>query len=245
MTGLRVLAFGYSASLVLPIFNMSCNIRSPSIASAAIFCPQSKAPGERYLEELHAFLHQNHHLRGFVQDILSLGNTWAILASTREDIAGLDQGPRYIQNLADWISTGQSSKVANCMSGILSLPLLVIIQVSQYFQYLELYGLSHSQLAEKLRAGGGIQGYCGGLCPALAIACSSDESEVVERAAAAMRIALAIGAYGELGDDESVPGATTIVVRLKVAGQGEELVSRFPGVSCTRAPALVGFDTGP
>ncbi|KAL9046401.1 MAG: hypothetical protein Q9214_000753 [Letrouitia sp. 1 TL-2023] len=222
---------------------MSFNIRSPPIASAAIFCPQSKAPGEGYLEELHAFLHQNHYLRGFVQDILSLRDTWAILASTREDIAGLSQGPRYIQNLADWICTGQSSKIANCMSGILSLPLLVIIQVSQYFQYLELYGLSHSQLAEKFRAGGGIQGYCGGLCPALAIACSRDEAEIVERAAVAMRIALAIGAYGELGDDESMEGATTIVVRLKMAGQGEKLVARFPGsyISAVTDPKTISI----
>ncbi|KAL9608393.1 MAG: hypothetical protein Q9167_006773 [Letrouitia subvulpina] len=222
---------------------MPFGIRSPPVASAAIFCPQSKAPGEAYLGELHAFLCQNHHLRGFVQDILSLGDTWAVLGSTRKDIAGLSQGPQYIQNLVNWISTGQSSKIANCMSGILSLPLLVIIQISQYFQYLEQYSLSHDQLAEKLRAGGGIQGYCGGLCPALAIACSRDEAEVVEHAAAAMRIALAIGAYGELGDDESVPGATTIVVRLKRAGQGEELVSRFPGsyISAVTDPKTVSI----
>lgn len=90
--------------------------------------------------------------------------------------------------------------------------------------------ISHSQFLAKLRAGGGLHGYCGGLLPAIAIACSKDEAAVVENAAIAMRIALAIGAYGELGDDEAVPGATTIVCRLKQAGQGEELAARFPGV---------------
>jgi hypothetical protein len=45
-----------------------------------------------------------------------------------------------------------------------------------------------------------------------------------------MRIALGIGAYGELGDDENIPGPTTIVLRLKRPGQGEELVKKFPGV---------------
>lgn len=87
----------------------------------------------------------------------------------------------------------------------------------------------------QLRAGGGLQGYCGGLLPAMAIACSSTEDEVAENASIAARIALAIGAYGELGDDESVPGATTIVVRTKRVGQGEELVQKFPGVSCSNA----------
>ena len=91
--------------------------------------------------------------------------------------------------------------------------------------------MSHSQFLVQLKSGGGIQGYCGGLLPALAIACSENESKVVENAAIAMRIALAIGAYGELGDDESVPGATTIVVRTKRVGQGDELVGKFPGVS--------------
>ena len=117
------------------------------------------------------------------------------------------------------------------MSGIMSLPLLVVMQVCQYFQYLELHGVTHAQFLEQLRAGGGIQGYCGGLPPGVAIACSQTEEEVVENACVALRIALAIGAYGELGDDESVPGATTIVVRVKKVGQGEGLVENFPGVS--------------
>ena len=201
------------------------------IASVAIFCPQSKAPGERYLSQLHHFLRHNNHLEPFVQDLLDLKDVWNILAKQREDIADLGQGPRYMRNLSEWVTTGKSSQIANCMSGIISLPLLVVIQICQYLQYLELHGLSHSQFMEQLQGGGGVQGYCGGLLPAIAIACSKNESEVVKNAARAVRIALAIGAYGELGDDESVSGATTIVVRTKRVGQGAELVERFPGVS--------------
>lgn len=133
--------------------------------------------------------------------------------------------------MAEWFKTGKSAAIAYSMSGILTLPMLVIIQICQYFQYLELHGITHAQFLAQLRAGGGVQGYCGGLLPAIAIACSRDEAEVVENAAKAARIALAIGAYGELGDDESVPGATTIVVRLKRPGQGEEILQKFPGVS--------------
>ena len=116
------------------------------------------------------------------------------------------------------------------MSGILSLPLLVIIQIGQYFQYLEVLGIKHAEFIAQLRKGGGLQGYCGGMAPAIAIACSKDEAEVVKNAAIVMRIALAIGAYGELGDDAATPGATTIVVRTKRVGQADELVSKFPGV---------------
>ncbi|KAL6720906.1 hypothetical protein ACLMJK_000005 [Lecanora helva] len=216
---------------------------APQIASVGIFCPQSKAPGESYLAELHGFLCQNQYLRKLIPEVLSLRDTWTFLAKERDDIAGLSQGPKHMENLAEWITTGRSPEIASCMSGIVVLPLIVIIQVSQYFQYLQLYDLSHSQMADRLRAGGGIQGYCGGLCPALAIACSTDESEVIDNAVVAMRIALAIGAYGELGDDESEPGATTIVVRLKKVGQGEELVSRFPGsyISAVTDPKTISI----
>ena len=213
---------------------MAFATKGQPIASVAVFCPQSKAPDESYLNGLRTFLKTNNNLDRFTHHILGLPDVWSILAGKRHDIANLEQGPRHIKNLSQWVTSGDSSRIANCMSGILSLPLLVIIQVCQYFQYLELHDKSHAEFSAYLRAGGGIQGYCGGLCPAIAIACSKDEAEVVEHAATAMRIALAIGAYGELGDDEAVPGATTIVCRVKRVGQGEELVAKFPGVSRPR-----------
>ena len=209
------------------------------LASVAVFCPQSKAPGEAYLNQLHSFIRQNKHLEPFVQHMLKLHDVWTILAEQRQDIADLGQGPRYLQNMSEWLKTGKSAPIAYSMSGILTLPMLVIIQICQYFQYLELHGITHAQFLAQLRAGGGVQGYCGGLLPAIAIACSRDEAEVVENAAKAARIALAIGAYGELGDDESVPGATTIVVRLKRPGQGEEIIGRFPGVSFSNLACLL------
>lgn len=200
--------------------------------SVAIFCPQSKAPQKTYLDRLHSFLCRNPFLKPFVRDIQDLPQTWETFANYREDIAALNQGPRYMKNLSEWITTGESEPIANAMSGILSLPLLVIIQIGQYFQFLELKGMKHFEFLNQLRNGGGVQGYCGGLLPAMVIACSKDETELARYASVAMRIALGIGAYGELGDDESIPGPTTIVVRLKNVGQGEEIVSKFPGVSC-------------
>ena len=199
--------------------------------SMAIFCPQSKAPTEDYLNRLHSYLCGNKELQPFVQAINKLSDTWSIFATHRADIAALEQGPRYMQLLSDWITTGESSSISNAMSGILSLPLLTIIQIGQYFEYLESKGMKHIDFVEKVRDGGGLQGYCGGLLPAIAIACSATEEEVVTNASNAMRIALGIGAYGELGDDANETGPTTMVVRLKYEEQGEEIIQRFPGVS--------------
>ena len=200
------------------------------MVSFAVFAPQSKAPTEQYLAQLRHFLIQNDNLHYFLQDILKLTDTWNTVARQRPDIAALAAGPRHTQNLAEWIASGKSGSIANTMSGILSLPLLTIVQIGQYFQYLQARGLRHKDMLHNLRENGGFQGYCGGLLPAIAIACSRSEAEVACNAAKVMRIALAIGAYSELGDDESIPGGTTMVVRVKQPGQAEELVKDFPGV---------------
>lgn len=202
------------------------------LPSMAVFSPQSKAPQEAYLDELRSYLCGKAELRPLLDAIEDLPNTWSIFADYNPDIAALSQGLRYTQALSDWVRNGNSSKIANVMSGILSLPLLTIIQVVQYFQFLEVKKLRHSDFIARLRDRGGVQGYCGGLMPAIAIACSASESEVAVNASKAMGIALGVGAYGELGDDENIKGPTTIVVRLKHAGQGEEMIEDFPDVSC-------------
>lgn len=173
---------------------------------------------------------QHPELRKLAAEVQRLGETWDILAARRADIAALHQGPRYLQALHSWVETGASEPVANAMSGILSLPLLVVIQTCQYFQYLKLAGLTHAEFLRGLETGGA-QGYCGGLLPAMAVACARDEEEVVRKAGIAMRVALAVGAYGELGDDENLPGPTTIVLRLRHEGQGDDIARKFPGVS--------------
>lgn len=200
------------------------------LPSMAVFSPQSKAPKEAYLDELRSYLCGKLELRPLLDAILDLPKTWSYFAEYNSDIAALNQGLRYTRALSDWIENGNSSNIANAMSGILSLPLLTIIQVVQYFQFLEVKRLRHSDLMERLRDRGGVQGYCGGLMPAIAIACSADEAEIATNASKAMNIALGVGAYGELGDDENIEGATTIVVRLKHEGQGEEIIRDFPDV---------------
>ena len=200
------------------------------LPSMAVFSPQSKAPQEAYLDELRSYLCGKAELRPLLDAIEDLPNAWSIFAGYNSDIAALSQGLRYTQALADWVRNGNSSRIANVMSGILSLPLLTIIQVVQYFQFLEVKKLQHVDFVARLRNRGGLQGYCGGLMPAIAIACSASEAEVAINASKAMRIALGVGAYGELGDDESIEGPTTIVVRLKYPGQAKEIIEDFPDV---------------
>ena len=196
----------------------------------AIFSPQSKQPSVEYLHQLRSFLRRKDELKPFLQAIENLPATWSILASHRKDIAVLEQGPKYINMLSNWIAEGEVSEISTLMSSILVLPLLTIIQVGQYFHFLELKRWTHHEFLTQLRNGGGIQGYCGGLLPAVAIACSDDESEVVTLASKSMHLALCIGAYAELGDDLTQTGPSLMVVRFKYSGQAEEIIKDFPGV---------------
>ncbi|KAG9187871.1 hypothetical protein G6011_05742 [Alternaria panax] len=200
-----------------------------STPSVAFFCPQSKAPTEAYLGQLQKYILDTPLLQPFAEAITSLRDTWSTLCEGHPDIAKLKSGERHVVSLERWITDGIAGPVSSSMSGILALPLLVVIQICQYFQLLELHGLTHEQMLSNLRNGGGAQGYCGGLPTAFAISCAEDEEDVVRLATKALRLAFAIGAFGELGDDESIEGATTIAVRLRASQQGDELIEGIAG----------------
>jgi hypothetical protein len=199
--------------------------------SMGVFCPQSRAPSQSYLESIQSFISNHHVLQCIVQNIPTLLDVWSILAEKKPGIARLSQGPRYAKLLTQWLVDGASDTVASTSSGIVALTRLVIIQITQYFQFLESRDMTHADFIAQVRDAGGIQGYCGGLPAAVALACSKSEQDLIQSVCTAIRLAYAIGVYAELGDDSDIPGTTTIVVRLKREGQAEELVRMFPNAS--------------
>lgn len=138
-------------------------------------------------------------------------------------------------SLEQWITEGLTGPVSNPVWSTLSLPLLAVMQICQYFQLLDMHNITHAQMLESLKNGGGAHGYCGGLPAAFAIACAQDEEDVVRLACKAVRLAFAVGAFGELGDDVSIDGVTTIAVRLRASQQADGLVKDIAGVSRFRS----------
>lgn len=200
--------------------------------SAAFFCPQSRAPDEEYLAGLHSFLLHNTYGQFLLDEIAKLDDTWTLFASARADVRALSHGPVLVDLLRDWATSGQSGPLAAARSGIVALPLLVVLQIGQYLRYLEAHNVSHSKIVADVQNAGGLQGYCGGLPSAIAIAAARDEHEVVRNTVIVMRVVLGVGAYGEAADNTRGTGATTLALRLKYEGQGDDLVRGFPGV-CT------------
>ena len=240
------------------------------LVSAAFFCPQARAPDEEYLDGLRSFLSHNRYGQVLLKEIIALktDRIWSVFTASREDVAALRHGPEYVDMLHDWAAEGISGPLSRARSGIVALPLLVVLQITQYLRYLAHHGLSHEDFIAGVSKGGGLQGYCGGLpvsvadplrllfsssglCSilsdlwqsALAIACAQDEEEVVKHAATAIRIVLGVGAYGEAADDTGGTGSTTLAMRLKYEGQGDDLTRRFPGtyVSAITEPRSVSI----
>lgn len=202
---------------------------SPTV-SGAFFNPQSRAPTPEYLNGLQAFLQQHPHGKTLLQHVASLGSVWPVWASIREDIRTLPNAEHYVNLLVSWAKGGPSDPVSEARTGVIALPLLLILQLGQYFRYLEHTGLSHAEFIEQAGGAGGIQGCCGGEPPALSVALAKDEAQVVENAAVFLRILVGVGSYIEAVDDWTSSEPTIIAIRLKHEGQGEELMQKFPGV---------------
>ncbi|KAI1416405.1 BcPKS16, polyketide synthase [Hypoxylon sp. FL1857] len=210
--------------------------------SVAVCGPLTRPPTESYLSEIRTFLLADESLQVFTQELLSLESTWDIVAGRQCSIAKLSQGPSHTKALSNWIKYGDSTALTEANSGIIAMPFLITIQITQYVQYLRHNRVSHTKFLDGLRAGG-MQGYCAGLLAAFSIACARDESEVAQNAAIALRVGLMIGAYQELGDHESPLGASTMVLRLSYPGQGDEIVGQFPGcyISAVTDPKTVSI----
>ncbi|KAF2008704.1 ketoacyl-synt-domain-containing protein [Aaosphaeria arxii CBS 175.79] len=211
--------------------------------SAAFFCPQGRAPPELCLVGLQSFLQRNPHGECLLQHVARLDEAFQMFCSARDDIRSLPKGSSEVRTLMDWAAGGSSAPISQARSGIIALPLLLILQLGQYLRYLEIHSLSHSGFVEQVQHVGGIQGYCGGAAAALSIACAKDEAEVIQNAAVFLRLLVGIGACIEAADYPSTGASTVIACRLKYEGQGDELVARFPGtyVSAVTEPRSISI----
>jgi hypothetical protein len=205
----------------------------PTRVSAAFFSPQSRAPTTEYLNGLQSFLEESTHGKILLQHVATLGSIWPIWTAAQPDLRVLHTAQKHVDKLVHWARGGPSSPVAEARTGIIALPLLLVVQLGQYFRYLEFHSISHNQFITDVRDAGGIQGCCGGEPAALSIACAKDEAHVVENAAVFLRIVVGMGGLIEALADGQSSEATIVALRLKYEGQEKDLMQKFPGVSAT------------
>lgn len=207
--------------------------------SLIVFGPQSKKPREQTLGQLRSFICQDAALRPMVDAIFDLPKLWSFLSAQDPRVLKLHSGLEGLQALSEWMATGDTSFISNSTSGAVALPLLAIVQIAQYLQLLRKHSIDHGALVQATASGAGVQGFCTGFLMAVVVSGSVNEEHLVDRTCTAIRLAVAIGIYSDLGVRESYE-QSTLVVRLKARSQAQEIVECCPSVSdsyfyCTSA----------
>jgi hypothetical protein len=199
--------------------------------SAAFFCPRARRPRDDYVTELRSYLSRRPFGITLLHHVSTLHNIWPLFSKTSSEIRGLVGGQDNLDLLVSWSKGGPVPPVCETTAGLAALPLLLVLQLGQYFRFLEVQTISHEDFLQQVDHVGGIHGFCGGAAAALSIACARDEAEVIANAAVILRIMVGVGAVMDAAGDWDLAAPTTLAVRLKYEGQGEDILKQFPGVS--------------
>jgi hypothetical protein len=199
--------------------------------SAAFFCPRARRPRDDYVSRLRSFLGQRTYGISILDHVSRLPDAWPFFAEARADIRNLPHSQQNLDLLVAWSKGGPVGPVCETTAGLVALPLLLVLQLGQYLRYLEVHNVSHESFLRQVQHGGGIHGFCGGAAAALCIACAKDEAEVIENAAVFLPVMMGLGAAMDAAGDWESGASTTIAVRLRHEGQGEELLEQLSGVS--------------
>lgn len=206
--------------------------------SAAFFCPRARRPRDDYVADLRSYLAHTHYGTLLLEHVSKLQDSWPLFADSRPDFQSLPHAQKSVQSLVDWSKGGPTTPVCETGAGLIALPLLLVLQLGQYLRYLEVHNVSHEAFLCQVGRIGGIHGFCGGSAAALAVACAEDEAGVIQNAAVLLRVMLGVGAATDAAGDWELSAPTTLAVRLKYEGQGDDLLKQFPGVSASSFPSM-------
>ena len=193
------------------------------VPSAILFGPQTKLPDKEQSQAIRDYLVTNPKLRTFLKAIEELPSVWELLLLFDPALKCVPAHSS-ISLIIQWLE-GQSIPQFTSENNSLCTPLTIIVQIVQYFQYLERLSQSHDQVATAV-ATGGIQGFCTGILPALVLSLSRDESEILVHAAVAIRLALSIGAYVDFNREANASEMACLVVRCQ-SPEGMEDIPRL------------------
>jgi hypothetical protein len=172
-----------------------------ALPSLVVFGPQSSLLSAEWLVQLRSTLLGNRQLEGLVTAITQLDSIWSDLAFADPDFNNIP-GQEHLRAFSNWISGDDASDPPAELSqlNLLLTPLTVISHLVEYFNYLEGSGFSHEQLLDStsINGSGGFQGFCTGLLAAVTLSLAKDEEEAVTISAAALGLAMALGAYVDL-----------------------------------------------
>ncbi|KAH6850662.1 hypothetical protein B0I37DRAFT_428876 [Chaetomium sp. MPI-CAGE-AT-0009] len=207
-----------------------------------LFAPHVGTFTKQSIEKLVRPLAVSAHRDWILDTIAGLPTYWDALANKIPNIGGAIPGRRQLADLDSWFRHGAGDVAQNeaTLPSIVVGPLVVLIQLTQYWRYLELTrpsNLEHSAdlqahlIARQKQPGAKVEtlGFCAGLLAAVAVASAGDRQEFQKYGAVAVRLAMMAGALidgQEAWDQGNGKGGS---VSYAIAWRGQK-----PGEEATR-----------
>ena len=197
-----------------------------------IFGPQRNLPDSEHLSRLRLVTISEPKLVAAIRD---LPNFWCALVHSLPELHEVP-GLRLLQELKAWIDRGSPVPRSQPTPNVLLTPLSVVADIASY-----LHGLrgsfadqddSHAAILGSACKYGG---FCTGLLPAIAVACSKEENQIGDLGAVALRLAVCVGAIVDLEGAFRVPPDEACCLSIQ-SRSGEEskllrILQGFPEVS--------------
>jgi hypothetical protein len=173
-----------------------------------IFGPQDPNLNDAYLQSLRTNLLDSPFLQWIVHTLIQLPQEWQRIAPTHTEL-GSFQGQKYLQLLSEWMRKGTLPGNIFPLPNILVTPLVVTTHLAQYTKLLEQLNpaiATNDMLSGIVKHDIQTVGLCTGLLSSAAVASSATLAELEKHGAAAIRMAMAIGALVDAGDTEVEDG---------------------------------------
>ncbi|KAL3438034.1 hypothetical protein BDV09DRAFT_206002 [Aspergillus tetrazonus] len=195
-----------------------------------------------------------------LRTIADLPTYWDALAAKMPDVARDVDGPASLSELDRWLrhgvgKAGLSVPDDESLPSILVGPLVVLIQLTQYWRHLEMIrdGSApaadlQAELVRQTQSGSrptAILGFCAGLLAALSVASASNQAGFEEYGAVAVRLAMLIGALidaQEVWDKASGKGSSASYAVAWRGQKQEDEMNRIIGDLSNDAYVAVRYD---
>lgn len=173
-----------------------------------IFGPHIGTFTKQAMDKLVRPISQGPHREWILEAIAGLPSYWEALAEKMPEIGAAIPGLKQLDDFDSWFRHGQTEMAQDAqLPNIIITPLVVLIQLTQYWEYLELTqdsargGDVHASLvtqSQQEQSGKGNRveslGFCGGMLGALAVASAHNRQELEKYGSVAVRLAMLLGA---------------------------------------------------
>lgn len=176
--------------------------RLVSGTNVLLFGSQALAFNEESFRHLRSTLLDSPDNRWSLDIIAKLPGYWDPLSKSVSKLQHFP-GAKLLQELNDWLKTGEVTQASFPLPNILLTPLVVITQLTQYSRFLELAQPDCPEprdLHASFKHNAETVGLCTGLLSALAVSSSGNQAQLQHYGAVAVRLAMLIGALVDAQD---------------------------------------------